>query len=156
MSYARAGSSPAFGTNHAVTAASERLVRPWPGALSPAFGTNHAVTPASERLVRPWPGALSPAFGTNHAVTPASERLVRPWPGVLTPALLAGAMAVAGPGIRILARREIAYEISRFFGCGAVDPGRVGTYNAQPRIWAGMTRPVQRELPRGFSQSRKF
>ena len=47
-------------------------------------------------------------------------------------------------------------KISRFFGLWTVNPGRVGTYNAQPRIWAGMTRTVQREVPRGLSQSRKF
>ena len=40
MSYARAGSSPAFGTNIFKGSRIEGLVRPWPGALSPAFGAN--------------------------------------------------------------------------------------------------------------------
>ena len=31
-------------------------------------------------------------------------------------------------------------KISLFFGVYTVDPARVDTYNAQPRIWAGMTR----------------
>jgi hypothetical protein len=56
VSYARAGSSPAFGTIYKAAPDTERLVRPWPGALSPAFGTIYKTGPDTRKLVRHLPG----------------------------------------------------------------------------------------------------
>ena len=56
MSYARAGSSPAFGTIYKAGPDTARLVRPWPGALNPAFGTIYKAGPDTRKLVRHLPG----------------------------------------------------------------------------------------------------